>query len=430
MATANGNSVKQQLAEASPLFWHNPACAPCQPAEDYELEAASSRLERCAPLLAELFSELVSDNGLIESPLLELPTLKQQLGIAGRLLLKADHALPIAGSVKARGGFHEVLCHAEQLALSAGLLRDTADDYRRLASDEARRLFAKHRLVVASTGNLRLSIGMIGAALGFRTQVHMSSDAKAWKKKRLRDRGVEVIEHDSDYSAAVASGRAATAADPLGYFVDDENSPRLFFGYAVAALRLKRQLDEAGIRVDADHPLLVYIPCGVGGAPGGICYGLRRLFGDAVHCYFAEPVAAPSVLLGLLDPSVPSVYDIGLDCCTEADGLAVGRASEWVCETVRSDVDGVFTVSDESLFRDLYQLYRSENIAVEPSAAAGIQGPARLMHKLSEKRGPANLHDRMEQATHIVWSTGGRLVPDNEFEKFLKRGKIASKEIN
>ncbi|GGO87316.1 putative D-serine dehydratase [Marinobacterium nitratireducens] len=352
------------------------------------------------------------------------------MGITGRLLLKADHALPIAGSVKARGGFHEVLCHAEQLALSAGLLRDIADDYRRLASDEARRLFGKHSLVVASTGNLGLSIGMIGAALGFRTQVHMSSDAKAWKKKRLRDRGVEVIEHESDYSAAVASGRAATAADPLGYFVDDENSPRLFFGYAVAALRLKRQLDEAGIRVDADHPLLVYIPCGVGGAPGGICYGLRRLFGDAVHCYFAEPVAAPSVLLGLLDPAIPSVYDIGLDCRTEADGLAVGRASEWVCERVRADVDGVFTVSDESLFRDLYRLHRAENIAVEPSAAAGIQGPARLMHEIAEQRGSPALQGHLGRVTHIVWSTGGRLVPDVEFEKFLKRAEIALKETN
>lgn len=426
----NGNSVKQQLAAANPLFWHNPALMPCSPAADAELEAAAARLERCAPLLAELFPELASDGGLIESPLLELPTLQRLLGISGRLLLKADHALPIAGSVKARGGFHEVLCHAEQLALSAGLLHDTDDDYRRLASDEARRLFAGHSLVVASTGNLGLSIGMIGATLGFRTRVHMSNDAKEWKKQRLRDRGVEVIEHDSDYSAAVAAGRAAAIEDPKGYFVDDENSPRLFFGYAVAALRLQRQLASAGIRVDSDHPLLVYIPCGVGGAPGGICYGLRRLFGDAVHCYFAEPVAAPSVLLGLLDPSVPSVYDIGLDCCTEADGLAVGRASEWVCETIRSDVDGVFTVSDESLFRDLFQLYRSENLAVEPSAAAGIQGPARLMHELSAKQGPAHLHDRMEQATHIVWSTGGRLVPDNEFEKFLKRGKTASKEIN
>lgn len=390
------------------------------------MDAAAARLERCAPLLTRLFPELETSGGLIESPLLHAPKLQAALGTPGRLLLKADHALPIAGSVKARGGFHEVLCHAEQLALTHGLLRDTDDDYRKIATDEARALFARHSLGVASTGNLGLSIGLIGAALGFDTCVHMSSDAKAWKKERLRRRGVRVIEHDADYSAAVAAGRDATLATPGGYFVDDENSPRLFYGYAVAALRLQRQLSDAGITVDADHPLLVYIPCGVGGAPGGICYGLRQLFGSAVQVYFAEPVEAPSVLLGLLDERVPPVSELGLHCRTDADGLAVGRASEWVCERVRSEVAGAYTVTDESLYRDLYRLQRTEGIAVEPSAAAGIQGPTRLLESLADRPDEAR---RLANATHLVWTTGGSLVPDGEYAKFLKRGEIASKEI-
>jgi D-serine dehydratase len=208
----------------------------------------------------------------------------------------------------------------------------------------------------------------------------MSSDAKEWKKQRLRNFGVRVIEHASDYSAAVAAGRADTEANPCGYFVDDENSPRLFYGYAVAALRLRDQLAAAAIPVDAEHPLMVYIPCGVGGAPGGICFGLKQIFGDAVHCFFAEPAQAPCVLLGVQDPSIPSVYDIGLSCRTEADGLAVGLASEWVCTRIRTLLAGVYTVTDESLYRDLYRLQSTEQIAIEPSAAAGIQGPARLLN--------------------------------------------------
>lgn len=430
MAAQHGTSVRQRLAAKTPLFWHNPRCDGTPPTPDRgQIDEAAARLQRCAPLLAQLFPELAPSSGLIESPLLPVPQLQDALGIPGRVLLKADHALPVAGSVKARGGFHEVLCHAEQLALRNGLLRDTGDDYRKLARPEARALFARHSLGVASTGNLGLSIGMIGAALGFDTQVHMSSDAKAWKKQRLRDRGVRVVEYDGDYSAAVAAGRAATLADPAGYFVDDENSPRLFYGYAVAALRLRQQLHDAGIPVDAEHPLLVYIPCGVGGAPGGICFGLRQLFGAAVHCFFAEPVEAPSVLLGLLDPTVPAVSEIGLDCRTEADGLAVGRASEWVCARVGDQVGGVYTVTDDSLFRDLYRLHRTEGIDIEPSAAAGIQGPARLIGSLDGLRHHADLARRMEKATHLIWSTGGQLVPESEYRNFLETGKIASKEI-
>lgn len=424
------STLRQQLSLGQPLFWLNPAYEPAAPpAELHDILAAESRLQRCAPLLARLFPELATDQGLIESPLLAVPALQQALSLPGTLLLKADHDLPIAGSVKARGGFHEVLCHAESLALAAGILHSIDDDYLKLAGPDARALFAQHLLGVASTGNLGLSIGVIGAALGFDTCVHMSSDAKEWKKQRLRNFGVRVIEHASDYSAAVAAGRADTEANPMGYFVDDENSPRLFYGYAVAALRLQTQLQQAGVTVDADHPLMVYIPCGVGGAPGGICFGLKQVFGSAVHCFFAEPVQAPCVLLGVQDPGMPSVYDAGLTCSTEADGLAVGLASEWVCTHIRSLLSGVYTVSDASLYRDLYRLQDTEQIAIEPSAAAGIQGPARLLPgEGSDYLRAQGLESRLEQATQIIWTTGGRLVPHEEYKKFLERGKIASNE--
>lgn len=428
-------TLRAQLASATPFLWLNPAYSSTpdesrQPLSLADVRAADQRLRRFAPLLQTLFPELEPSRGLIESELLPVPTLQQAAfpTLTGQLMIKADHALPVAGSIKARGGIYEVLCHCEALALQHELLSGSDADYLQLASPAARAVFGQYEIAVSSTGNLGLSIGIIGAALGFRVTVHMSVEAKEWKKQRLRERGVTVVEHRDDYSAAVSAGRQQSDADPLSYFVDDENSPQLFTGYAVAALRLKEQLHAQQVVVDAAHPLFVYLPCGVGGAPGGINYGLKLLFGPHVHCFFAEPVQAPCVLVGMQADSqetLQSVYDVGLHVTTEADGLAVSKASGWVCSVLKQLLSGVFTLEDDSLYRYLYQLYRDEKLAIEPSAAAGFAGPLQLtqsavgQHYLQQQQLTACL----DQATHLVWTTGGLFVPPAEMQKFQTRGE-------
>lgn len=423
----HASALLDDIRAARPVFWANPLLLPAGEAlpdcgfSRQETDDAAARLERFRPFIAAAFPETAEAGGLIESPLREIPAmaglLRERAPLPGRLFLKMDSHLPISGSIKARGGVYEVLKHAESLALSQGKLR-LSDNYALLATPAMRDFFSRYSIAVGSTGNLGLSIGIISAKLGFAVTVHMSADARQWKKDLLREKGATVVEYEADYSEAVREGRAQAAATPGCHFVDDEDSRDLFLGYSVAARRLKAQLDDLGIAASAASPLSVYLPCGVGGGPGGVALGLKQEFGDAVRCWFAEPVQAPAVLLGLVTGrnENASAADFGLHGRTIADGLAVGRPSALACRAMRHLLDGAFTVEDNTLYRLLHLLEETEGIRLEPSALAGFSGLARTVaHEKQAGLPPA--------AIHIVWATGGGMVPEQEWLHYQQQAK-------
>ena len=411
------------------VFWENPLLETTKTGLEKvkvtaaDVKDASDRLKRFAPYIQLVFPETEVSNGILESPLTAIPTMKKELEqnygvkIPGELLLKQDNAMPISGSIKSRGGIYEVLKHAESLAIQHGLLT-IDDDYVKFAEPEFKDLFAKHKIAVGSTGNLGLSIGIMSAKLGFNVTVHMSADAKQWKKDLLREKGVFVVEYPNDFSVAINEGRRQAEADPSCYFVDDENSYDLFFGYAVAGERIASQLKERGTIVDKENPLFMYLPCGVGGSPGGVTFGLKLVFGDHVHCFFAEPTNSPSVLVGMMTRlhEKVSVQDFGLSNLTAADGLAVGRASGHVGKTMEPLLSGIYTIKDDRLFKLLTSLVDAEGIQLEPSALAGMIGPINAIQRNIPAASSPN-------ATHIVWATGGGMVPQAEMDLYYKMGK-------
>lgn len=423
------------LIDLQPLSWFNPKVTSYVEALPYvgltalDVQDASDRLLRFAPFLCLAFPETQESNGIIESPLQAIPLMQAALGkhyqvdLLGRMMIKLDAQLPISGSIKARGGIYEVLQHAEKLAMSAGILR-IDDDYSKINSPKFKAFFSQYKIAVGSTGNLGLSIGIIGASLGFQVSVHMSADARQWKKDRLRQHGVNVVEYQSDYSIAVEKGREEALQDPFCHFIDDENSTSLFLGYAVAGERLKQQFDEQGLVVDAEHPLFVYLPCGVGGGPGGVAFGLKLAFGDHVHCIFAEPTHSPSMLLGVytgLHDQI-SVQDLGIDNVTAADGLAVGRASGFIGKAMERMLDGYITLTDADMYQLLGLIHETELLKLEPSALAGMPGIVHVTNN-ADYLARMQLDDKLANATHLVWATGGGMVPESEMTAYLQQAK-------
>ncbi|WIM66821.1 D-serine ammonia-lyase [Corynebacterium breve] len=366
------------LRRATPTVWLNPNLTSWRSAQadlEYgriDIDDAEALLLRHAPWIAEHFEG--TDHGIIESPFIQ----------RGSMWVKLDSHLPISGSIKARGGIYTVLKLADDLG---GPLGDQA-------------FYSRYRITVASTGNLGLSIGIMSAAIGFRVEVHMSREAKQWKKDMLREKGCVVVEHEGDFNDAVAIARQ-TGKEPDTFFVDDENSADLFMGYAVAGRRLKAQLERSGVEVTPESPLHVYLPCGVGGGPGGVLFGLKTEFEDNVHGYFVEPTHAPSMVLGLATGRYDdiAVADIGLDGITVADGLAVGRTSGFVGKRMGRSVTACVTTDDATMLRDAERFFHSSGYYLEPSAAAGFTAYEQFAHL---------------PGTHVVWATGGSMVPEQE----------------
>ncbi|WP_186174645.1 D-serine ammonia-lyase [Vibrio jasicida] len=440
MTTHNVNALVaefplvERLIGLEEVVWFNPNIATLEESLPFvglgaaNIKDASERLKRFAPYLVKAFPETAASNGIIESNVVEIDKMKSCLEtqydtqILGRLMLKKDSHLPISGSIKARGGIYEVLTHAEKLAIEAGLLSES-DDYSKLFSEEFRQFFQQYSIAVGSTGNLGMSIGIMSAKLGFSVSVHMSADAREWKKNKLRSHGVNVVEYEQDYGVAVEQGRKEAEKDPTCFFIDDENSQTLFLGYSVAGERLKQQFDDMGIIVDAEHPLFVYLPCGVGGGPGGVAFGLKMAFGDHVHCIFAEPTHSPCMLLGVhtgLHDDI-AVQDLGIDNITAADGLAVGRASGFVGRAMERLLDGYYTITDERMYHHLGELSELEDIRLEPSALAGMIGAVHVSNDKAYQARMQFTEEKLNNATHLIWATGGGMVPEEEMSAYLAK---------
>lgn len=158
-----------------------------------------------------------------------------------------------------------------------------------------------------------------------------------------------------------------------------------------------------------------------------MAFGLKMLFGDAAHCFFAEPTHSPCMMLGMAtgENSSVCVQDFGIDNRTAADGLAVGRASGFVGGLMRPFMSGCYTLQDERMYTLLAQLADTEELFLEPSALAGMYGPVltqpgQLLGAYAEAALPAGA---LANATHLVWATGGNMVPREEMQRYYEKGR-------
>ncbi|KAF5294282.1 hypothetical protein FQR65_LT19995 [Abscondita terminalis] len=333
------------LAEAAQAraFARHASCAPPLEAKVTLSDIDAARLGCTACTLLQRLFGLAARAASSNQPLLPSCAVS---GLIGRRqpVRDASGSRPttpgVARSSQARGGFQRVW-NCEQGGAAPRLL-PPGEDHGRLASAARACSHARKSPCSRAPGHEH---GIMAAALGFSRQPCHVREAQGlpWQARRL----------------ACATGRAVH-------------------------------------RGGRQHRLFVYIPCGVGGAPGGVWLRVGRL-GAHVHCFSVEPAGFFSRAFWCA--AVPNARHQQSTTTRQAqphpgDGLACLRLASWSSALMRSRLSGIAVADDDSLCADTWRLKALAGLKVEarrrgrPGGAGALATEAgRVLQALGGLRG-------------------------------------------
>ncbi len=213
------------------------------------------------------------------------------------------------------------------------------------------------RIICASAGNFGQGIARAGRTRGHAVTVFAAENANPFKIEAMRRFGAEVRLEGADFDAAkIAAQQYAQSQD--AHFVEDGAVPSVAEGAGTIAL----EMTKADFRPD-----IVLIPLGNGALSTGMGAWFKNIDpAIEIICVVAE--GAPSMKLSfernqlITTPAADTI----------ADGIAVREPVPYALECMRSTVDTVVAVNDETIIKAMRLIHRHLGLAVEPAGAAGV----------------------------------------------------------
>ena len=80
------------------------------------------------------------------------------------------------------------------------------------------------------------------------------------------------------------------------------------------------------------------------------------------------------------------------------------------------------------MYHMLAQIADAEGLKLEPSALAGMYGPVLMASDPAFAAYPSSAgisREALRQGVHLVWATGGSMVPPEEMQHYYETGKRA-----
>ncbi|MGH3412747.1 MAG: threonine ammonia-lyase [Marmoricola sp.] len=212
-------------------------------------------------------------------------------------------------------------------------------------------------VVAASAGNHAQGVALAARMLGIKATVFMPEGAPIPKLNATRAYGAEVLFRGAVIDEALTA--ALEHADRTGaVLIHPYDHPDIVAGQGTCGLELVQQ--------DPDLAT-VLVPTGGGGLVAGMATAIKAQHpGVKVIGVQAEQAAA-------YPGSLAEGHPVALQAMnTMADGIAVGRPGEVPFAAIRSFVDDVVTVSEESISQALVLLLERAKMVVEPAGAVAV----------------------------------------------------------
>ncbi|MGD9253659.1 MAG: pyridoxal-phosphate dependent enzyme [Holophagae bacterium] len=251
-------------------------------------------------------------------------------GIAGASLHFKCENLQKVGAFKARGASNAVLA-----------LDDEAAD----------RGVATH-----SSGNHAAALAFAAAQRGIAAHVVMPSSAPPVKKAAVAGYGAEITECEPTL-AARESTLEQVVSKTGATFIHAYDNPMVIAGQGTASLELIADVPDLEI---------IMAPVGGGGLMSGTALAMSASRPD-VSLWGAEPAGADDAFRSLRDGRIhPSIKPK-----TIADGLLTSL-SERTFRMLNARLEGILTVSEDSIMRAMRLLWERAKLVVEPSGAVPL----------------------------------------------------------
>ncbi len=259
--------------------------------------------------------------------LMAAPYLSEIVG--RRVYLKLEMELP-TGSFKVRGALW---------ALATRLKKGSVEE-----------------VIASSTGNHGAAVAYAGELLGVKARIFLPAGCNPVKRGRIAALGAEIVESGGADLAAAFESANEDAKRPGVYFLNDATDADLPAGPGTIGCEILEQLPE----VDS-----IVVPMGDTALIRGIAAAVKQIV-PRVRIVGVQAERAPAYFRSWKEDRV-----VGTETCdTIADGLATRTPDAGNVRDVKSLVDDVVLVSEESMLRAIEILLVEEHVLAEPAGAA------------------------------------------------------------